>query len=156
MGFPTLACLSFSCCGSHLLLSHQCSSLKPGPLYFTVPCSLLFSAMYCFVSGDVPKVLMWYMLRSPQGSRCSVLCLHSESAWSTKWVPGQPGLYKETLSQKKNPNKQTNKQTNKEYWRLRALKGSSLFYNFVKLGVSVEKRKKKAWSFDLAQKISLV
>ena len=29
-------------------------------------------------------------------------------AWSTKWVPGQPGLYRETLSRK---NKQTNKQT---------------------------------------------
>jgi hypothetical protein len=28
-------------------------------------------------------------------------------AWSTKLVPGQPGLYRETLSQK------TNKQTNK-------------------------------------------
>ena len=31
-------------------------------------------------------------------------------AWSTKWVSGQPGLHRETLSQK---NKQTNKQTNK-------------------------------------------
>jgi hypothetical protein len=30
-------------------------------------------------------------------------------AWSTKWVPGQPGLYRETLSRK--TNKQTNKQT---------------------------------------------
>jgi hypothetical protein len=30
-------------------------------------------------------------------------------AWSTKQVPGQPGLYRETLSR----NKQTNKQTNK-------------------------------------------
>jgi hypothetical protein len=29
-------------------------------------------------------------------------------AWSTKWVPGQPGLQRETLSQK------TNKQTNKK------------------------------------------
>ena len=33
--------------------------------------------------------------------------LSSRSAWSTEWVPGQPGLYRETLSQK------TNKQTNK-------------------------------------------
>jgi hypothetical protein len=30
-------------------------------------------------------------------------------AWSTEWVPGQPGLYRETLS-RKNKNK-TNKQT---------------------------------------------
>jgi hypothetical protein len=35
--------------------------------------------------------------------------LSSRSAWSTKWVPGQPGLYRETLSQK-----QTNKQTKKK------------------------------------------
>jgi hypothetical protein len=33
--------------------------------------------------------------------------LSSRPAWSTKWVPGQPGLYKETLSQKKNQNKKT-------------------------------------------------
>jgi hypothetical protein len=32
-------------------------------------------------------------------------------AWSTKWVPGQPGLYRETLSWKKTKTK--NKQTNK-------------------------------------------
>jgi hypothetical protein len=36
--------------------------------------------------------------------------LSSRPAWSTEWVPGQPGLYRETLSQ----NKQTNKQTNKQ------------------------------------------
>jgi hypothetical protein len=41
-------------------------------------------------------------------------------AWSTEWVPGQSGLYRETLSQKqkqqknqKNKNKNKNKQTNK-------------------------------------------
>jgi hypothetical protein len=32
--------------------------------------------------------------------------LSSRPAWSTKWVPGQPELYRETLSRK-----QTNKQT---------------------------------------------
>jgi hypothetical protein len=32
-------------------------------------------------------------------------------AWSTKWVPGQPKLYRETLSQKnKNKTKQKQKQ----------------------------------------------
>jgi hypothetical protein len=42
-------------------------------------------------------------------------------AWSTKWVPGQPGRYKETLSRKtrktkktKRPTNQPNKQTNKQ------------------------------------------
>jgi hypothetical protein len=34
--------------------------------------------------------------------------LSSRPAWSTEWVPGQPGLHSETLSQK------TNKQTNKQ------------------------------------------
>jgi hypothetical protein len=38
--------------------------------------------------------------------------LSSRPAWSTKWAPGQPGLYRETLSWK--TNKQTNKQTNNE------------------------------------------
>jgi hypothetical protein len=38
--------------------------------------------------------------------------LSSRPAWSTKWVPGQPGLHRETLSRK--TNKQTNKQTNKK------------------------------------------
>jgi hypothetical protein len=31
--------------------------------------------------------------------------LSSRPAWSTKWVPGQPGLYRETLSQKKKKKK---------------------------------------------------
>jgi len=34
--------------------------------------------------------------------------LSSRPAWSTKWVPGQPGLHRETLSRK---NKQTKKKT---------------------------------------------
>jgi hypothetical protein len=29
--------------------------------------------------------------------------LSSRPAWSTKWVPGQPGLYRETLSRKQTP-----------------------------------------------------
>jgi hypothetical protein len=33
--------------------------------------------------------------------------LSSRPAWSTEWVPGQPGLYRETLSRKKQTNKQT-------------------------------------------------
>jgi hypothetical protein len=39
--------------------------------------------------------------------------LSSRPAWSTKWVPGQPGLYRETLSRKQKTNKQT-KRTNKK------------------------------------------
>jgi hypothetical protein len=53
--------------------------------------------------------------------------LSSRPAWSTKWVPGQPGLYRETLSWKTKQNKtkqnktqtqtQTQTQTNKkEHW----------------------------------------
>jgi hypothetical protein len=40
--------------------------------------------------------------------------LSSRPAWSTEWVPGQPGLYRETQSQKNQtpkPTNQTNKQT---------------------------------------------
>jgi hypothetical protein len=40
--------------------------------------------------------------------------LSSRPAWSTKRVPGQPGLHRETLSQNKNKNKNKNKQTNKQ------------------------------------------
>ena len=36
--------------------------------------------------------------------------LRSRTAWSTKWVPGQPGLYRETLSRK---TKQKQKQKQK-------------------------------------------
>jgi hypothetical protein len=38
--------------------------------------------------------------------------LSSRPAWSTKWVPGQPGLYRETLSQK-NKTKQNKTKQNK-------------------------------------------
>jgi hypothetical protein len=34
--------------------------------------------------------------------------LSSRPAWSTKWVPEQPGLYRETLSQKKKKKKKKN------------------------------------------------
>jgi hypothetical protein len=38
--------------------------------------------------------------------------LSSRPAWSTKWVPGQLGLYRETLSRKTKNQNQTNKQKN--------------------------------------------
>jgi hypothetical protein len=40
--------------------------------------------------------------------------LSSRPAWSTEWVPGQPGLHRETLSQKKqNKTKQNKTKQNK-------------------------------------------
>jgi hypothetical protein len=48
--------------------------------------------------------------------------LSSRPAWSTEWVPGQPGLHRETLSRKKKTKKQTNKQK-------RIHKSSDLFDN---------------------------
>jgi hypothetical protein len=33
--------------------------------------------------------------------------LSSRPAWSTEWIPGQPGLYRETLSRKTKQNKTT-------------------------------------------------
>jgi hypothetical protein len=42
--------------------------------------------------------------------------LSSRPAWSTEWVPGQPGLYRKTLSQKnKNKQKTNKKKTKKSY-----------------------------------------
>ena len=38
--------------------------------------------------------------------------LSSRPAWSTKWVPRQPELHRETLSQKQNKTKQQQKQNN--------------------------------------------
>jgi hypothetical protein len=45
--------------------------------------------------------------------------LSSRPAWSTKWIPGQPGLYRETLSQK---NKNKNKTKQKEERKLKLYK----------------------------------
>jgi len=45
-------------------------------------------------------------------------------ACSTKWVPGVPGLYRETLSQRKN--KQTNKQKTKKTNKQKTQKLSSI------------------------------
>jgi hypothetical protein len=39
--------------------------------------------------------------------------LSSRPAWSTKGVPGQPGIYRETLSQKQNKTKQNKTKQNK-------------------------------------------
>ena len=36
-----------------------------------------------------------------------------QPAWSTEWIPGQPGLYNETLSQKKKKNQNKTKTQNK-------------------------------------------
>ena len=42
--------------------------------------------------------------------------LSSRSAWSTKWVPGQPGLHRETLSQKTKKKKEKRKRKDKKKW----------------------------------------
>jgi hypothetical protein len=56
--------------------------------------------------------------------------LSSRPAWSTKWVPGQPGLHRETLSQ----NKQTNKQTNKQKQnKTKKTKQKSAVFHFNKM-----------------------
>jgi hypothetical protein len=53
--------------------------------------------------------------------------LSSRPAWATKWVPGQPGLYRETLSRKKTKTKtKTNKQTKTNRQMLRQLASLSV------------------------------
>ena len=39
--------------------------------------------------------------------------LNSRPAWSTKLVPGQPGLYRETIPKKNNPQKKKKKNNKK-------------------------------------------
>jgi hypothetical protein len=39
------------------------------------------------------------------------LFLNSRPAWSTRWDPGQPGLYRENLSQNKTKQNKTKTQT---------------------------------------------
>jgi hypothetical protein len=54
--------------------------------------------------------------------------LSSKPAWSTEWVPGQPGLHRETFSQKTNkrPPSPTPKKTNKPgAWWYSSLRKSS-------------------------------
>jgi hypothetical protein len=58
------------------------------------------------ISQNRPGVVMHTFNPNTQEAEAGGF-LSSRPAWSTKWVPGQPGLYRETLSQK------TNKQTNK-------------------------------------------
>jgi hypothetical protein len=41
--------------------------------------------------------------------------LSSRPAWSTKWVPGQPGLYRETLSRKNQKKKKKKKKKKLKY-----------------------------------------
>jgi hypothetical protein len=62
--------------------------------------------------------------------------LSSRPAWTTEWVPGQPGLYRKTLSQKKKQktkNKQTNKSTLqgfvKNYWICNPIGRTTLWTN---------------------------
>jgi hypothetical protein len=65
--------------------------------------------------------------------------LSSRPAWSTKWVPGKPGLHRETLSRKtktktknkkrKRKNKQTNK-TKKEKVCATTIPSLFLFFSF--------------------------
>jgi hypothetical protein len=40
--------------------------------------------------------------------------LNSRPAWSTKWVPGQPGIHREILSWKTKTKQNKTKQTNKQ------------------------------------------
>jgi hypothetical protein len=46
--------------------------------------------------------------------------LSLKPAWSTKWVPEQPGLYRETLSQKNQKTKTKNKNKNQKTYNKKA------------------------------------
>jgi hypothetical protein len=42
--------------------------------------------------------------------------LSSRPAWSTEWVPGQPGLHREILSKKKKKKKEKRKRKKEKLW----------------------------------------
>jgi hypothetical protein len=74
--------------------------------------SVFFSQSFHYKPGKTQKqrpVGLYTSLVYRVSSRTTSLVyrVSSRPAWSTEWVPGQPGLYSETLSQ-------TNKQTNKQ------------------------------------------
>jgi hypothetical protein len=50
--------------------------------------------------------------------------LSSRPAWSTKWAPGQPGLYRETLSRKTKTKTKQNKTKQKTNKKRLYIKGS--------------------------------
>jgi hypothetical protein len=52
--------------------------------------------------------------------------LSSRPAWSTKWVPGQPGLHRETLSRKKNK-----KMERKKGWSRRSFSSLTVLLSFL-------------------------
>ena len=70
--------------------------------------------------------------------------LSSRPAWSTKWVPVQPGLYRETLTRKTKPNQtkpkqqkqKTNKQTKNSWVIFYCINALHLLHPF--LGVVVD------------------
>jgi hypothetical protein len=58
--------------------------------------------------------MWWWCPLIPAPRKQGQISLSSRPAWSTKWVPGQPELYRETLSWKTKNKQKTNKQTNKK------------------------------------------
>ena len=63
--------------------------------------------------------------------------LNSRPAWSTEWVPGQPGLHRETLSRKTKPNQTKNTKTkqNKKNGSMPSSSLSALEYHPAPAGV---------------------
>jgi hypothetical protein len=70
----------------------------------------LFLIIYCHLSplGNMLCVVAHAFNPSTREAEAGRF-LSSRSAWSTEWVPGQPGLHRETLSLKQNKTKLTNK-----------------------------------------------
>jgi hypothetical protein len=75
--------------------------------------------------------------------------LSSRPAWSTKWVPGQPGLTEKPCL-KKPKNKQTNKQTNKLWKSRRRNTKVSILRPSLEWGTNYPCRsyRDKVWSWD--------
>jgi hypothetical protein len=75
--------------------------------------------------------------------------LSSKPAWSTKWVPGQPGLYRETLSQKTKKKKKKVEHGGKPDRSrvgcvIKVTQEVSCWHKWVSIAPRVEKKQKKA------------
>jgi hypothetical protein len=55
-------------------------------------------------------------------------------AWSTKWVPGQPGLHRKTLSRKTKKQKTKKQKNKKELYKESTKTGADFFEKINKIG----------------------
>ena len=61
--------------------------------------------------------------------------LSSRPAWSTEWVPGQPGLYRDTLLRKRARERERERESERERERERESTNTGNGYEFIKTDI---------------------